>query len=281
MKKVTKAVILCAGLGTRFLPLSKSVPKEMLPILNKPLIQILLEQLRDAGIIDALIITNKNKEIILNHFERNLEIEKKINKNTDYKSSLNILNLFYKRQINQNGTGDAVNLSKSFCENSPFLLCYGDEYFPNNIYLELIKEFNKIQKPVISVQKIDKKDSEKYGIVKLSKTKNVFLVDDFVEKPLPENAPSDYAYLGASIFTKDIFESLKNVTEFNGEIRLTDAFYSLIDNKKLYAKIIDNERFDIGNKLGFLKANIYAGIHDNSIKKELKQYLYQLINFKA
>lgn len=277
-KKITKAVILCAGLGTRFLPLSKSVPKEMLPILNKPLIQILLEQLKDAGIVDALIITNKNKDIILNHFERNLEIEEKIKESPDYISTLNILNLFYKRQIIQKGTGDAVNLAKAFCENSPFLLCYGDEFFPDkNVYLDLINEFNKTNNSVISVQKIDKKDSQKYGIVKLIKDEDKMLVDDFVEKPLPDYAPSNYAYLGASILTKDIFEGLKNVKEYNGEIRLTDAFYDLIADKKLYAKIINSERFDIGNKLGFLKANIYAGLRDNSIKKELKQYLQQLL----
>ena len=287
---IKKAVILCGGNGTRFLLVTKSLPKEMLPLLDKPILQTIVEDLKNAGISDILIILNKSKDIIKTHFNGNKELELLLEKDNKLKlleklkDLNNLANISYAYQTHQHGTGDALMYAKDFVGNDNFLLMYGDEVMlceELSMPMQLINCFEKYNKNVISVQTCNKEDVYKYGIIKPTLLDDsTYKVLDLVEKPSVENAPSNICFLGASALTSKIFNELENINSTlppNSELPLTDALLNLIKKQEVVARIIDGTRIDAGNKLGFVKANIYAVLKDPEICNELKEFLKTIL----
>lgn len=285
---INKAVILCGGLATRFLPFSKSVPKEMLPILNKPILQLLIEDLHKAGITQVLIVTSRNKEAITKFFDRNVELENRlIETNKEYLLdstyyAYKLVDVYIKQQGEVKGTGYGVKLAKNWVGNEPFIMTYGDEILFNNnknVFEQLIDAYNRNKKTVIAVQKCPKDEVYKYGIIDYDKKIGKdYTVKRIIEKPKVEDAPNDISYIGPSVITSEIFDEIDKLkVKPNEEIVLTNAFDLLAQKNRVVACEIDGERHDLGNKLGFLKANIYAGLKDKDIKDDLKYYLMNLL----
>lgn len=283
---INKAVILCGGLATRFLPISKSVAKEMLPILDRPAIDYCIQDLKDNGITDILIILGRNKEIIENYYDRNIELEEKLElagKEQELERMSNIyndINISFMRQIYTRGTGYAVQKAKSFVGNEPFILISPDELIWGESFAkQLIECYEEYNSSVIPLRQIDIKDSNKYGMVDIQECDNGLKITNIIEKPNPEDSPSDICYTGCGLFTSEIFEHLENCKmQPNGEIYLTDAFYGLIRNDRLYGCITLGERIDLGSPLGLLKGNIIAGLSDNKYRDELLAFLKDIID---
>lgn len=277
MTKITKAVILCGGYGTRLLPITKSLPKEMLPIYNKPILQIILEQLKDAGIKEVLIIVGRGKESIINHFDKNIELETLVNLPKEYNETNLEMDIFFKRQGTSKGTGHALMQAKAFTLNSPFILCFGDEFFyGENPYKQIIDSYYISKKNIIALKKVNKYEVSKYGIATIKEKDNSFLIDDFIEKPRTPPQEKNYAFVGIGAFNKTIYSALKTIKE--DEIRLTDGFYEIINKNNLYGCEVKADRFDIGNAYGLLKANIFLGLKDITIKKDLKNFIVNLLD---
>lgn len=282
---IKKAVILCGGLGTRLLPYTKSIPKEMLPILDKPILQILLEELKSAGIQSVMIIIGRNKECISNHFDKNIELELALKNNEILLKKLNdtetIMDITYKRCIEPKGTAYALNCAKDWVKNDSFVMLFGDELMKADVSAvkQLLKAYRKCKNNTISVQKVDRKEVYKYGIIDPEDLGGgMYKILDFVEKPKVNEAPSNISYLGAAVFKKEIFDEIKNVQpDKNGCYQIADALKSLIKQDKLYAVEIKGDRFDTGNKFGFVKANIAYGLSDPDINKDLKEYIVSLL----
>lgn len=276
-----KGVILCGGLATRFLPLSKSVPKEMLPILNRPAIDYIVRDFVDNGITDILIILGRNKECLENYYDRSVELEDKLLESKKFgllqelKDIYSNVNMTFVRQIYAKGTGYAVNLAHNFVGDEPFMLSYSDEMIIGGSFAsQLLEEYNKQKSCILPLRQIDIKDSKKYGMVDYIVQGSNMLVTNIVEKPDPEASPSDMCYTGGGIFTKDIFEALKNCPEHeNGEIYLTDAFLGLMKNNSIFGKVIIGERIDFGNPLGFVKGNIIAGLNNERYSDDLIEFM--------
>lgn len=289
MRKVTKAVIPAAGLGTRILPATKAQPKEMLVIVDKPSLQYIVEELVKSGITDILIVTGRNKNSIEDHFDHSFELE-----NTLYKSGKKDLlekvqtihgmaNIYYIRQNQPLGLGHAILKAKSFVGKDPFLIALGDDIIYNKkqeVSSQLIEKYNKYGKSLIGVQEVLPSDVSKYGVIKPIKEVDERTVSmcDFMEKPTLEEAPSLKACLGRYLLTHEIFSYLENTNPGKGgEIQLTDAILAMInDNIEVLAYDFIGKRYDIGNKIGLLKANIEFGLRNKETKEELKNYLQNL-----
>lgn len=280
---VKKAVIICGGLATRFLPISKSIPKEMLPVLNKPILQVLVEDLKKANIDDILIIVGRNKECIERHFTHNIELEQNLinNNKLDLLEVANSTNMIihFLVQDAPRGTGHCVKLAKAFTGDDPFVLLYGDELMlseeKTNIQ-QMIDCYNKYQKSVISTQTCDMKDVHKYGIISGEPIDNSTLkVNYIVEKPKQEEAPSNICNLGNAILTKDIYRALDMLPPTTGEIPITDAYDILAKENNLLSTNIVGKRLDMGNPMGFLIANIEYAL-TTEFSAELKNYLKDL-----
>lgn len=285
---IEKAVILCGGLATRFLPISKSIPKEMMPVLNKPVLQILMEDLKKAGIKEVLIINGRNKETIVRHFDRNFELETilqergKLDLLEEELYPATMLDIYYKQQMQAKGTGDAVKKAQKWLNNEPFLMMFGDELLFNkdkNIVEQLVESYNQHKTSIIAVQQVPKSEVYRYGIIDINKkVGNDYIINDIIEKPKVEDAPSDISYLGPAILTNEIFNEIDALPIEEGkEIVLTNAFRSLAKCGKIIAREIQGERHDLGNKFGFLKANIYAGLNDSDIKEQTIALLKDII----
>ena len=288
MKKVTKAIIPAAGYGTRFLPATKAMPKEMLPIVNKPIIQYVVEEVTASGIEDIIIVTGGNKRAIEDHFDRSKELEFWLEETGKKEKLAEIIriahsaNFFYVRQKGPYGNATPVISAQNLVKGEPFAVIWGDEF----IYSEpprlkqLLDTFEKYQGSVISGVRIEnKKDLEKYGIADLEKVEgNVYRIKKVVEKPKPGEAPSDIATHGAYVFTPTILEHLENLKPGKGgELWLADAIESLIKQEPVYAVIIENSRYyDIGNKKGFVEANIEFALKDPELKEDISSYLKKL-----
>ena len=264
--KVRKAVIPAAGLGTRFLPATKAQPKEMLPIVDKPTIQYIIEEAVDSGIEEILIITGRNKEYIENHFDKSIELEMQLERSGKLKE-LDIVrkissmaDIHYIRQKEPKGLGDAVSCAKSFVGNEPFAVMLGDDVIDSEVpcLKQLMNCFNEYKTSILGVQKVNENDVMKYGIIKgLYIKENVYKVKVLIEKPTIDEAPSNIAILGRYIITPQIFEVLNNVKPGkNGEIQLTDALQQLISIEAMYACEFVGNRYDVGDNLGLLQANI-------------------------
>lgn len=276
-----KAVILCGGLATRMLPITKSVPKEILPVLNKPIIEYLIDDLVSCGIESVLIVTNRGKESIENYFDKNVEIENrlqetgKLEKLKELKNISDKCKIYFIRQITPLGTAHALLKAKDFVGDEDFIFLFGDELMfnkTNGLTKQLLDKYNKTKSSVISVSKCEISESYKYGMLKFDKN-NKF--EKIVEKPKPENSPSDVCFLGNSVLSFKIFDYIK--LNSSGETGIVDAINDYAKQNFVEVAFIEGERFDVGNKLGFIKANVFYGLNDDEIKNELKTYLKTLI----
>lgn len=279
MKRITKAVIPAAGLGTRFLPITKAMPKEMLPVVHKPVIHYVVEEAYRSGISDILIITGKGKRAIEDYFDPNTNVHSNrfLSELNDMANSLNI---YYVRQKGVRGLGDAIGHAEAFVGNDPFAVLLGDTITRPPCSLELIQLYNKYHQTVIAVEKVPKEMIQKYGIISTSgDTQNeVFIIDDLVEKPAPENAPSDLAILGSYVLTPSIFKYIKETKpDGKGEIQLTDALRSLSKKERVFGHIYNGLRYDIGNILDWLKSNIEFGKADPEMGKEISDFIRDLV----
>ncbi len=286
MKKVTKAVIPAAGLGTRVLPATKAQPKEMLVIVDKPSLQYIVEELVESGIKDIVIVTGRNKNSIEDHFDFSYELEhtlQKENKNNllqKIESLSSMANIFYVRQNHPLGLGHAVLKAKPFIGDEPFIIALGDDIVYNSetpVAKQLIENYEKYEASIVGCQEVAVEDVSKYGIVKPTEKidEKTVEINDFIEKPSIKEAPSKLACLGRYLLNGRIFEYLEKVKPGKGgEIQLTDAILDMLKaGEKVVAYEFEGKRYDIGSKIGLLKANIEFGLRNEEIKEELKEYL--------
>ena len=284
--KIDKAVIPLAGLGTRLLPITKSQPKEMLPIYDKPAIHHAVEEGKKSGIENFLFITGRGKESIENYFDYSFELEEKLKRENkfDYLKKIqeiqNLGKIFYIRQKEPKGLGDAIYLAKDFVNDEPFAVILADDIF---IYDEpplrkLIKVFEKYYGIILSIKRVDYDKVENYGIIKGKQIENnLYEVLDLIEKPKKDEAPSNLAIIGRYILPPQIFNVIPNLKPGKKqEIQLTDAIKSLINEVKVYAYEIEDLHFDIGNKLDFILANLQFALKDKELNKDL---LYKIVDF--
>lgn len=286
MQKVRKAVIPAAGLGTRFLPATKAMAKEMLPIVDKPTIQFIVEEAINSGIEDILIVTGKSKRPIEDHFDSNPELEA----NLKSKGKMELLelveettglNLFFVRQSYPKGLGDAVLQAKAFVGNEPFVVMLGDDLMEDEVPLtkQLINGYDKTHASNIAVMKVPHEETSKYGIIDVEGQVDdtTYNVRRFVEKPNPEDAPSDLAIIGRYLLTPEIFDILENQEPGAGnEIQLTDAIDTLNKTQRVFAHEFKGIRYDVGDKFGFLKTSIQYGLKHPEIKDSLNEYIIEL-----
>jgi len=286
-KKVRKAVIPAAGLGTRFLPATKATPKEMLPIVDKPTIQYIVEEAVASGITDFLIITGRTKRSIEDHFDRSIELEYELEQQhkTDLLAmikKIGEIKIHYIRQKEPKGLGHAILCAKDFIGEEPFAVLLGDDvvYNDNNPALKQIVEvYNKTNYSVLGCQEVSWDKVSSYGIVSASPTKDsrTFKVKDMVEKPNQKEAPSRLAVLGRYIITSDIFPILeKTKPGKGGEIQLTDALKELINLQPVYAYNFVGRRYDVGDKQGFLEATMEYALRREDLKGKFLEYLRDL-----
>lgn len=286
MNKVRKAVIPAAGLGTRFLPATKAIAKEMLPIVDKPSIQFIVEEAIASGIEDILVITGKAKRPIEDHFDSNFELEYNLEK-SGKTELLNLveettgIRLHFIRQKRPLGLGHAVLQAKAFVGNEPFVVMLGDDIMEDKTPLtkQLIDDYDKTKASTLAVMPIPHEDTSKYGVIDpISEvSKGLYDVNAFVEKPKPEEAPSDLAIIGRYLLTPEVFDILENQEPgLGGEIQLTDAIDTLNKTQRVFAHEFTGKRYDVGNKMGMLEANIEYGLKHPEIKDDLKVYLKEL-----
>ncbi len=299
-KKVRKAIIPAAGLGTRFLPATKAIAKEMLPIVDIPTIQYIIQEAVDSGIEEILIITNSNKHAMENHFDKNYELEERLKESGKLEQVkmiqdiADMANIYYIRQKEPKGLGHAVLCAKSFIGDEPFAVLLGDDVVVNKegkpALKQLIEQYGKTSASVIGVQTVDKKDVSKYGIVEPSKSHpakgRLVKLTDMVEKPAVEKAPSQLAVLGRYVLTPEIFELLETQGKgAGGEIQLTDAIKRLLDRQAVYAydfegKRYDVKRYDVGDKFGFIKATIDFALDREDLHDQVSKHIQDIVNNK-
>lgn len=283
MKKynINKAIILCGGMATRFLPLSKSIPKEMLPLYDKPILEHIVEQLVSANITDILIVLGRNKEYIPRHFTKNVELYDRLSKThhcdmLDICESIDIPTIKYIYQDEPLGTGHALELCESYIGTNPFLLLFGDEVLipkSKSIIEELIDTYSIYGKPCIATSECDMADVHKFGIIRGEHiSSNHILVREIVEKPTTQNAPSNICYIGASLLDRSIFEHLQKLTS-PLEQPLTDSLNVLAKMSKLIAVKYSGTRYDMGNPLSYFKANIDYILNFSNNREDMIDYL--------
>jgi UTP--glucose-1-phosphate uridylyltransferase len=286
LKKIKKAIIPAAGLGTRFLPATKAMPKEMLPILDKPTIQYIVEEAARAGIEDIIIVTGKHKRAIEDHFDNQKELEMILQEKgkTDLLEKVNysteLANIFYVRQKEQKGLGHAIYSARQFIGNDPFAVLLGDDIVEseNPAIKQLMNTYEETGKSVIGVQEVDENETHRYGIIDpLEKTGRRYEVNQFVEKPKQGTAPSNLAIMGRYVLTPDIFDYLANQDKgAGGEIQLTDAIERLNKDSQVYAYDFEGNRYDVGEKLGFVKTTIEFALKDKEMNEALTRFIKQL-----
>lgn len=284
--KIKKAIIPAAGLGTRVLPASKAMPKEMLPIVDKPAIQYIVEEAVSAGITDILIITNRGKGIIEDHFDYSVELENMLEKrgNTpvleEVRKPANLANIYYLRQKVTKGLGDAVLRAKEFVGNEPFAVLYGDDVIIGEIPAigELCEAYEKYGKSVVGIKEVSDELIVKYSSLKVSELEDkIFSVTDMIEKPPVEKKFSNYSILGRCVLDSEIFEILERTPlGAGGELQLTDAMAEIAKTKGMTGVEFSGTRYDMGNKFGILKANIEVGLNHPETKEELTKYIKDL-----
>lgn len=287
-KTVRKAIIPAAGLGTRFLPATKSQPKEMLPIVDKPTLQYIIEEAIDSGIEEILIVTGRSKKSIEDHFDRSVELELELEQKgkTEVLKMVqdisNMVNIHYIRQKEPKGLGHAIYCAKSFIGNEPFAVLLGDDIVDSEkpCLKQLIEAYNEYKTSILGVQEVDKQDTDKYGILDAKYIENrVYKVKDMIEKPKVEEAPSNIAILGRYIITPDIFDILENQEPGKcGEIQLTDALKTLANHEAIYAYNFEGKRYDVGDKLGFLEATVDFALKRPELRDEFMEFLENRVN---
>lgn len=286
--KVRKAVIPAAGLGTRFLPATKAQPKEMLPIVDKPTLQYIIEEAIESGIEEILIITGRNKSSIENHFDRSIELELELEKSNkpevlrEVRKISDMVNIHYIRQKEPKGLGHAIHCAKSFIGNEPFAVLLGDDivYNPKPCLQQMMEAYEGHRHTLLGVQEVPINDVGKYGIVEVAPlTAKVGKVLGLVEKPSPLEAPSNVAILGRYIISPTIFDILEHTPPGkNGEIQLTDALQELAVREPIFAYQFEGKRYDVGNKQGFLEATVEFALRREDLKEEFMVYLKKLVD---
>lgn len=286
MKKIKKAIIPAAGLGTRFLPATKAMPKEMLPILDKPTIQYIVEEAARAGIEDIIIVTGRHKRAIEDHFDSQKELEMVLKEKgksellEKVQYSTELANIFYVRQKEQRGLGHAISSARQFIGNEPFAVLLGDDIVESEVpaVKQLIDVYEETGHSVIGVQEVPEADTHRYGIIDpLTKNGRQYEVKKFVEKPAQGTAPSNLAIMGRYVLTPEIFDYLKTQKEGAGnEIQLTDAIERMNNDNQVYAYDFEGERYDVGEKLGFVKTTIEYALKDDSMREELTRFIKEL-----
>jgi len=282
VKKVTKAVFPAAGLGTRFLPATKASPKEMLPIVDKPMIQYGVEEAEKCHIEEFIVITGKYKRAIEDHFDYAWELEENLKKN-DKEALLDEIQRFtkhkfaYIRQGIPQGLGHAIYCAKPFVKDEPFAVILSDDIIdPDDRLLEnMIKASLKYNASVVALQRVPKEEIHRYGVISGTEVdRNIFKIRDMVEKPKASSAPSDMAIIGRYILTPDIFGFLeKTKPGKGGEIQLTDALKSMLKKKPVYGYLFEGRRYDGGDKVGYLKATVELALKNPAIKDQFREYL--------
>ncbi|NLV33078.1 MAG: UTP--glucose-1-phosphate uridylyltransferase GalU [Clostridiaceae bacterium] len=283
MKRIRKAIIPAAGLGTRFLPATKATPKEMLPVVDTPAIQYIVEEAAKSGIEDIVIISGRGKRAIEDHFDKSYELEdvllkhNKISELEVIKGISNMANIYYVRQKEARGLGHAIHCAKTFIGNEPFAVLLGDDlvYSEKPCLSQLMDAYEKYQSSIVGVQRVDKEKVNLYGIIEGDDiAPKVMKVKDLVEKPDKAHAPSNVAILGRYILEPEIFDILENQKPGkNGEIQLTDALKTLLAIQNIYSFEFEGKRYDLGDKLGFVEATIEYALRREDLKQELKAYL--------
>ena len=287
-KRIRKAIIPAAGLGTRFLPATKAQPKEMLPIVDKPTLQYIIEEAIASGIEEILIITGRNKKSIEDHFDRSVELELelehkgKVEMLEMVKSISNMVDIHFIRQKEPKGLGHAIYCAKSFVGNEPFAVMLGDDIVYNEgkpCLRQLMDCYDEYKTSVLGVQTVLDGDVDKYGIVDGLKIEgNVTKVKGLVEKPSVDEAPSNMAILGRYIITPSIFEILERTKPGKGgEIQLTDALLELMSEEAIYAYNFEGRRYDVGDKLGFLEATVEYALRKPELKDAFIEYLKSIL----
>ncbi|GGI64433.1 MULTISPECIES: UTP--glucose-1-phosphate uridylyltransferase GalU [Enterococcus] len=284
--KVRKAVIPAAGLGTRFLPATKAMAKEMLPIVDKPTIQFIVEEALKSGIEDILIVTGKAKRSIEDHFDANLELETNLKeKHKDELLKLveetTDINLHFVRQKHPLGLGHAVLQAKAFVGNEPFVVMLGDDLMEDDVPLtkQLMLDYENTHASTIAVMEVPEEETHKYGIINPGEevAKGLYNVKNFVEKPKPGEAPSNLAIIGRYLLTPEIFSVLEEQEPgAGGEIQLTDAIDTLNKTQRVFAHDFKGTRYDVGDKFGFMKTSIEYGLKHPEVQENLKEYIIQL-----
>ena len=282
-KKVRKAVIPAAGLGTRFLTATKAQPKEMLPIVDKPTLQYIIEEAVASGIEEILIITGRNKKSIEDHFDKSVELELELEHKGKtelleiVQNISNMINIHYIRQKEPKGLGDAVYCARHFIGDEPFAVMLGDDIVDNNepCLKQLMDAYDEYRTTILGVQKVAKEDTNKYGIIDAKFIEDrVYKVKDLVEKPDADKAPSNLAILGRYIITPEIFDILSDLPPGKGdEIQLTDALKELSKKEAMYAYDFEGKRYDVGDKLGFLEATVDFALKREELKDGFLDYL--------
>ncbi|OJU12333.1 MAG: UTP--glucose-1-phosphate uridylyltransferase [Clostridiales bacterium 43-6] len=284
--KIKKAVIPAAGLGTRVLPISKSMPKEMLPLVDKPAIQYIVEEAVAAGITDILIITNRGKDIIEDHFDHSVELEQVLkNRGNDktlkeIEALSSLANIYFIRQKETKGLGHAVLAAKSFVGNEPFGVLYGDDVIIGDdpAIGQLIRAYEEYGLGVAGVKKVSTEDIMRYSSLAVTPLKdNLMKVTDMIEKPSIDNILSHYSILGRCVLPPQIFDILEHTENgAGGELQLTDAMKTLARTETMVAVDFTGKRYDMGNKLGILQANVELALKHTEIGEAFKQYLKEL-----
>ncbi|MBN3553998.1 UTP--glucose-1-phosphate uridylyltransferase GalU [Fictibacillus nanhaiensis] len=287
MKKVKKAIIPAAGLGTRFLPATKAMPKEMLPIVDKPTIQYIVEEAVASGIEDIIIVTGKGKRAIEDHFDHAFELEQnlfekgKLELLEKVKHTSNLVDIHYIRQKEPKGLGHAVNCAKKFIGDEPFAVLLGDDIVQADkpCLKQLIERYEETTASIIGVQQVPEDQTHRYGIIDpISSFNNLYGVKNFVEKPVKGTAPSNLAIMGRYILTPEIFTYLEEQeTGAGGEIQLTDAIQKLNKYQRVFAYDFEGQRYDVGEKLGFITTTLEFALKDQEISKQLVPELERLL----
>ncbi|CEK32903.1 UTP--glucose-1-phosphate uridylyltransferase,UTP--glucose-1-phosphate uridylyltransferase,UTP--glucose-1-phosphate uridylyltransferase subunit GalU,CTP:phosphocholine cytidylyltransferase involved in choline phosphorylation for cell surface LPS epitopes,UTP-glucose-1-phosphate uridylyltransferase,Nucleotidyl transferase [[Clostridium] sordellii] len=289
-KRVRKAIIPAAGLGTRFLPATKSQPKEMLPIVDKPTLQYIIEEAVNSGIEEILIVTGRSKKSIEDHFDRSIELELEL----EQKGKLdmlkivqdisNMVDIYFIRQKEPKGLGHAIYCAKSFVGDEPFAVLLGDDIVDSEkpCLKQLIGAYDEYNTSILGVQEVAKENTDKYGILDVKHIEDrVYKVNDMVEKPKVEEAPSNIAILGRYIITPAIFEILENQKPGKGgEIQLTDALKTLGEHEAIYAYNFEGKRYDVGDKLGFLKATVDYALKRPELKSDFIDFLKEKVSLE-
>lgn len=291
MKKVRKAIIPAAGLGTRFLPATKAQPKEMLPIVDKPTIQYIIEEAVASGIEDIIIVTGRGKRAIEDHFDKSYELEETLAKKEKWsqlkevQTISNLANIHYIRQKEPKGLGHAIACASRFIGNEPFAVLLGDDivHSPERPCLkQLIDVYERHNSSVIGVQQVPEQEVSKYGIISINNgalDDGVFHIDNLVEKPKVEEAPSNYAIMGRYVLRPEIFSVLENLAPgAGGEIQLTDAIKLVNEQQIVVAYEFEGKRHDVGDKFGFIRATVEFALERDELRGELLRYLDGVVN---
>ena len=287
--KVRKAIIPAAGLGTRFLPATKAQPKEMLPIVDKPTLQYIIEEAINSGIEEILIITGRNKSSIENHFDKSVELELELEKAgkcdllKEVRDISDMVNIHYIRQKEPKGLGHAIYVAKSFIGDEPFAVLLGDDIVHNPekpCLKQIMDAYYEYKTTILGVQEVQAEDVNKYGIVDgMHIEDRVYKVKDLVEKPSIDQAPSNIAILGRYILESSIFEILEHTKPGKGgEIQLTDALKELVKSEAMYAYNFKGRRYDVGDKQGFLEATVEYALRNEDLREEFLEYLVKIVD---